>query len=198
MRQFLLTEYAYTLHRPARRHFARNYINVDGIDRQWHADLSDMQQLARANADARYIFTAVDVFSKYAWAAAVRDKSAKTVADTFAQVLARERQRDPSRLQTDKGKEFFNASFAALMHTHGIAHIASESDQKSACAERLNRTLKCRLFTLMTARSTQRWVDALDAVVDAYNHLRHRSINMCPASERRADQDRIWVRLYGD
>ena len=121
----------------------------------------------------------------------MRDKSAKTVGDVFTQVLASARPRCPRRLQTDKGKEFFNASLAALMHTHGIAHFASESNQKAACAERLNRTLKTRLFTLMMARATHRWVDALDAVVDAYNHSRHRSIGMCQASVRRADQDRI-------
>ena len=84
------------------------------------------------------------------------------------------------------------------MHTHGIAHFASESDQNTTCAERLNRTLKTRLFTLMLARATQRWVDALDAVVDEYNYSCHCSIGMCPSSVRRADQDRIWVRLYGD
>ena len=157
-----------------------------------------MQQLARGNAGARYILIVVDVFSKYAWAAAVLDKSAKSVADAFAQVLARARPRCPSRLQIDKGKEFFNASFAVLMHTHDIAHFASESDQKAACTERLNRTLKTRLFTLMTTRATQRWVDTLDAVVDAYNHSRYRSIGMCPASVRRADQDRIVARIYND
>ena len=53
VRQFLQTEYAYTLHRPARRHFERNHFYVSGIDRQWQADLADMQQLARANAGAR-------------------------------------------------------------------------------------------------------------------------------------------------
>ena len=156
VRQFLETEYAYTLHRPARRHFKRHHIYVSEIDRQWQADLADMQQLARANAGARYIFTVVDVFSKYAWATAVRDKSAKTVAEALAQVLASARQRCPKRLQTNKGKDFFNASFAVLMHRHGIAHFASESDQKAGCAKRLNRTLKTRLFTLMTARATQR------------------------------------------
>ena len=86
----------------------------------------------------------------------MRDKSAKTVADALARVLASARPQCPRRLQTDKGKELFNASYAALMHTHGIAHFASESDQKAACAERLIRTLKTRLFTLMTARDTQR------------------------------------------
>ena len=138
----------------------------------------------------------MDVFSKYACAAAVRDKSAKTVTDAFAQMLACARPRSPRRLKTENGKEFFNASFAALMHTHGFAHFASESDQKAACAELLNRTLKTRCFTLMTSRATKRWVDALDAVVQAYNHSRYRSIGICPASVRRADQDRIWVRLY--
>ena len=53
VRQFFETEYAYTLHRPARRHFARNHIYVGGIDLQWQADLADMQQLLRANAGAR-------------------------------------------------------------------------------------------------------------------------------------------------
>ena len=91
VREFLETEYAYTLHRPARRHFARNHIYVGGIDRQWQSDLADMQQLARANAGARYILTVVDVFAKYAWAAGVRDKSAKTVANAFVQVLAKAR-----------------------------------------------------------------------------------------------------------
>ena len=172
VRQFLETEYAYTLHRTARRYFDRNHIYVSGIDRQWQADLADMQQLARANAGAKYILTVVDVLSKYGWAAPVRDKSAKPVADAFAQVLEKVRPPCSRRLQTEKCKEFLNASFAALMETHNIAHFASEIVQKAACAERLNRTVKTRLFTLMTARATQRWVDALDAVLDAYNHSR--------------------------
>jgi len=122
---------------------------------------------------------------------AVQSKNGPAVSKAFARVLAQAKPRCPQRLHTDKGIKFFNAQFAALMRTHAITHFASESDQKAACAERFNRTLKSRLFTLMTARATQRWIDVLDAVVYAYNYSRHRTIGMAPASVRRTDEARL-------
>jgi transposase InsO family protein len=71
VREFLRGEQAYTLHRPARRRYARNHIYVAGIDAQWQADLADMQALARANHGFRYLLTVIDVFSKFAWVAPV-------------------------------------------------------------------------------------------------------------------------------
>ena len=47
--EFLRGEYAYTLHKPARRRYPRNHIYVAGIDAQWQADLADMQGLSRQN-----------------------------------------------------------------------------------------------------------------------------------------------------
>ena len=40
--------------------------------------------------------------------------------------------RHPQRLQTDKGQEFFNSDFQALMKRHINQHFASESEQKAA------------------------------------------------------------------
>ena len=77
----------------------------------------------------RYILTVIDVFSKYAWAEPVRSKDASAVADALKQVLQQAKPRKPKRLQTDKGKKFFNSTFAVLMRCHGISHFASESDQ---------------------------------------------------------------------
>ena len=87
VRNFLAGQYAYTLHRPARRHFKRNPIYASGIDRQWQADLADMQALAEENDHARYMRTVVDVFSKYAWAVPIVRKEAQTVTEAFAEVL---------------------------------------------------------------------------------------------------------------
>ena len=198
VRQFLAGQFAYTLHRPARRHFKRNPIYASGIDRQWQADLADMQTLADENDRARYMLTVVDVFSKYAWAVPIVRKEAQTVTDAFAEVLRQAKPRCPDRLQTDKGTEFFNAPFGRLMKRHGIAHFASQSDQKAACVERFNRTIKSRLYTYMTAKATNRWVDVLQDMMHSYNHSRHRVIGMAPADVRKSDEDRLWVRLYGD
>ena len=178
---FLKSEQAYTLHRPARKRYARNRTYVAGIDAQWQADLADMQALSRQNGGMRYLLTVIDVFSKFAWVAPVKAKDAAAVTAAFRQILEQSAPRRPNRLQTDKGKEFFNRNFGALMRRHGIQHFASESDQKAAVAERFNRTIKTRIWTYLTDRGTVRWVDVIGQLVDAYNHSRHRTIGMVPA-----------------
>ena len=57
MRAFLAAQQAYTLHRPARRHYKRNPTYANGIDRQWQADLADMRAIADEHDGARYILT---------------------------------------------------------------------------------------------------------------------------------------------
>ena len=106
--------------------------------------------------------------------------------------------RHPQRLQTDKGKEFFNLDFQALMKCHGIQHFASESEQKAAVVYRFNRAIKIRILTYLSDRGTVRWVDVIQDLVDAYNHSRHRSIGMAPANLEKKDDNSFWVRLIGD
>ena len=45
----------YTLHKPARRHYKRNRVNVGGIDELWQMDLADMQAIATENDGYRYL-----------------------------------------------------------------------------------------------------------------------------------------------
>ena len=116
--QFLKGEQAYTLHRPAIRRYVRNRTYVAGIDGQWQADLADMQAIDRQNKGARYLLTVIDVFSKFAWVAPVKSKDAAALSAAFQQILVLATPRHPRRLQTDKGKEFFNSTFACVMKRH--------------------------------------------------------------------------------
>ena len=104
----------------------------------------------------KYLLTVINVFSKFAWAVAVYSKDAKAIAAAFRQVLASAHPRHPRRLQTDKGKEFFNSDFQALMKRHGIQHFATESELKAAVVERFNRTIKSRIETYLSDRVTVR------------------------------------------
>ena len=132
-----------------------------GIDAQWQADLADMQGIARQNGGLRYFFTVLDVFFKFAWAVPVHSKDAKAITAAFGQVLTIANLRHPKRLQTDKGKKFFNSNFQTLMKRHGIQHFASESEQKAAVVKRFNRTIKTRIWTYLYDRGTVRWVDVI-------------------------------------
>ena len=183
---------------PARRRFTRNHIYVAGINAQWQADLADMQGIARQNGRIRYLLTVIDVFSKFAWAMPVHSKDANAITAALGQDLTTANPRHPKRLQTDKGKEFFNSNFQTLMKPHGIQHFASESKLKAAVVERFNRTIKTRIWTYLSDRGTVRWVDVIQDLVDAYNHSRHRSINMAPADVQKKNENRLWVRLFED
>ena len=147
--QFLNGEQAYTLHKPAKRRSVRNRTYVAGINAQWQVNLADMQAITRQNMGARYLLTVIDVFSKYAWVALVKSNNAAAVTEAFRQILSAAALRHPNRLQTDKGKEFVNASFAALIKRHNIQNFASESDQKAAVVERFNRTIKTSIWTYL-------------------------------------------------
>ena len=107
-----------------------------GIDAQWQADLADMQGISKQNGGTRYLLTVIDVFSKFAWAIPVHTKDAKAITAAFWQVLKTANPRHSQRLQTDKGKEFFNSDFQAMMKRHGIQHFASESELKAAVVAR--------------------------------------------------------------
>jgi len=195
---YLRGQQAYTLHKPARRHYKRNKIYVAGIDAQWQADLADMQGIARQNDGMRYILTVIDVFSKFAWAVPVRSKDAGSISEGFAEVMRLASPRTPKRLQTDKGKEFFNSTFAALMKRHKIHHFASESDMKAAVVERFNRTIKTRIYTYLSDRGGARWVDVLQDLINAYNASYHRTIGMAPDQVTEKHEDRLWSKMYGD
>ena len=66
VQEYLKREQAYTLHKPARSRFSRNDTYVAGIDAQWQADLAEMQGIAGQNGRLKYLFTVIDVFSKFA------------------------------------------------------------------------------------------------------------------------------------
>ena len=111
MQNYFRSEQAYTLHKSARHRFTRNHTCVAGINAQWQADLADMQGISSQKGWMRYLFTVIDVFSKFAWALPVHSKDAKAITAAFGQVLTTTNPLHPKRLQIDKGEEFFNLNF---------------------------------------------------------------------------------------
>jgi len=57
--------------------------------------------------------------------------------------------------QTDKGSEFYNARFQALMKKWKIHHDSTEknADIKASVIESLNRTIKQKMFRYFTVHS---------------------------------------------
>src|SRR5580693_9080825 len=99
---WLAAQDAYTLHKPVIRKYPRRKTFTVGIDDLWQADLVDVSSIAYHNGGMRFLLTAIDTFSKYAWAIPLKNKKADTVRDAFASLITL---RKPKLLQTDKGTE---------------------------------------------------------------------------------------------
>lgn len=165
------------LHKPARKNFDRRRTIIRGLGDLWQADLAQMDRYAKDNNKHKFILIVIDCFSKFIWAKALKDKSAREVTEAFSEILSKTK---PKNLQTDQGKEFFNKNFQALMKKHGINHYHTYSIKKAAIAERAIRTLKERLFKYFSLNGSYRWIDVLDDFVGEYNKTKHRTIGMKP------------------
>ena len=69
----------------------------------------EVQPLAKYNRGVRYLMTVVDALSKYAWVQPLKAKTEVAVVQAFDKILRPGRR--PNRLQTDRGKEFYNRTF---------------------------------------------------------------------------------------
>lgn len=196
-KKFLETQESYVKHRDQRKKFPRNQTIVGGIDKQWQADLADMQTLSSQNDNNRYILTVIDCFSRFAWAVPVKTKSAKDMLLAFKELFQISHPRVPIKLHTDRGKEFYNTTIKAYLKEKEIELFSSSSDLKAAIVERFNRTLKTRMWRYFTANKTRRYIDVLKNLVHAYNNSVHRTIGMQPSKVSKRNETSVWRKLYG-
>lgn len=184
--RWLESQDAYTLHRPLRRKFPRLHYNVTNIDDVWEADLIELRNLKSYNDGYSYLLVIIDVLSKFVWVEPIKDKTSASVKDAFQRVLARSEGRVPVYLQTDKGKEFIGRTLQTFLKENDIRfRVVRNPDVKVAIVERFNRTLKERMWRYFTHKNTRRYFDVLQDIVRAYNHTRHSSTRMQPATVTR-------------
>ena len=69
-----------------------------------------MQLISKFNKGFRFLFFAIDIFSKYAWVFPLKDKKVVSIVDAFQKILD-DADRKPNKIWVDKGREFYNNSF---------------------------------------------------------------------------------------
>jgi hypothetical protein len=189
VRQWLSSQDAYTLHRPARRNYQHARIIVSGIDDQWELDLFDMATIAKHNDGVRFGLLVIDVFSKYLWIKPVKSKKPAEVAIAFSQILSEGRK--PRVVRSDLGKEFTGRPFEDVLKENHIKHFYAYSNKKAAVAERCIKTIKLKIYKYVTAKQKYRYVDVLPDIVQSYNDAIHSSIGTTPASVKKVNEDDV-------
>ena len=160
------------LHKPVTKKFPRRKVYVSGVDKIWAADLVDVKTFSKFNGGIKYLLAVIDIFSKYGWMVPLKDKTGRSVAAALKRIF---KERKPTKMWVDKGKEFYNKDVQALIELY-----STENEEKSSVVERWNRTMKEKMWKYFSANSTRKYIDVLDQMVDDYNHSKHSSIKMTP------------------
>ena len=192
--RWLAAQDAYTLHKPTKQKFTRRRTVVAAPNHQLQADLMDTRSRSRNNDGVNYLLTAVDAFSRRGWAVPVKFKSAERVAEALDTIL---RSNEFFSMQTDKGKEFYNATVADVLKKYGVKHFSTENETiKASMVERFNRTLRDKIHRYLTAKNTNRFIDVLPMLVDAYNDAEHSALGMAPNDVGPDNQSDLYFKLY--
>ena len=87
---FTMNDLSEELNKPVVNKFPRNKIIVNYIDEIHSCDLVDMQKYARMNKGYKYIFSNIDVFSKYAWSFPIKSEKYQILNHVFKKFLKKE------------------------------------------------------------------------------------------------------------
>ena len=68
------------LYKPVRKKFEKRRIITKGIDDLWTADLMDKKKFSKENNGYKYLLNVIDTFSKFVWAALIKNKDGATVS----------------------------------------------------------------------------------------------------------------------
>ncbi|KAK7595000.1 hypothetical protein V9T40_001433 [Parthenolecanium corni] len=189
-------EEAKELHRKVVKKFQKRRIITKGIDDIWAADLLIMNQYSTRNKGYNYIFNVIDTFSKFLFAVPLKKKSGEEVAVAFSKIL-KTSNRCPTKLHVDRGKEFVNKEFQTVLKENKIEMYHTFNEEKSAIAERVNRTINEKLKLHFEVTQKFRWIDALEGIVKEYNENDvHRSIGTTPVSVTSKNENEVREKLF--
>lgn len=186
------------LHKPARRRFARRRVILKGLKDLFQIDLVEMIPYAKENNNFKYIFVCINAFSKFAWAIPLKNKTGVEVMEAMKSILSSGKKNIPKNIQSDQGKEFFNAHFKKLMEQHGINHYTTYSSLKSSIVERFNRTLKNKMWKEFSFNGNYRWIDLLQNLLNEYNNTVHRTTGYKPAAVNHRNARSILNSVYSN
>lgn len=197
IKKWLEAQETYTLHKPVHRKFPRNKYILSNLNELWQADLSDMRTYSQYNDGFNYILCVIDVFSKYAFARALKKKNSESIKQAFESIFT-EANTTPTHLQSDKGTEFVSKDVRQYFKSKNINYYTTNNpDIKASIVERFQRTLKSKMWRYFTCKNTYTYINILQDLLYSYNHSFHSSIKMCPFEVNSNNIMKVWNNLYG-
>ena len=102
---FTMNDLSEELNKPVINKFKRKKVIVNHIDEIHSCDLVDMVKYSRVNRGYKYIYTNIDIFSKYAWPFPLKTKTIKEIKSCFQKIF---KEWKPAYIWSDQESAFFS------------------------------------------------------------------------------------------
>ena len=197
IKQWLSNQDAYSLQKSRRHRFKTANVRVSAIGEQLDIDLLSMVNLANENDGIRFLLCAIDILSRKLWVRSLKSKTAKEVLKAMKDILKDISPTKVKKIRADRGSEFSNQWFKKFMKNSNIYFFTTNNPPKSNFVERVQRTLKERLYRMMRHKRTYRYIDQLQNVVSSYNQTPHRGLSgMAPNNVNKKNEADVWAQMY--
>ena len=115
--------------------FERKKVIVNHINEIHSTDLVDMTQYSKINKGYKYIFTNIDIFSKYAYAYPIKSKKIQDIKSCFEKIFKKNK---PNFIWSDKEPAFFSKEMQKFFKDNNVRIYHTNSHLKAVVIERFN------------------------------------------------------------
>ena len=145
-KDFLATQPAYSLYRPARRNFPRNKIRAATPGQVVQIDIMDMQKFKKSNKNL-YVLLAYDTYSKFLLGFPLKNRKPPGIIQGLKIFL-----RGPIKMLAiywDKEGSFLSRPVQKFLKSKGIHNYTTKSVVKAPGVERMIRTIRTAVQTIL-------------------------------------------------
>ena len=114
------------LHKEFRKPKEYLKVKVFNKDDIWSADLIFIPK----DQGYKIILTVIDLYTRYAWAIPLKDKTGKTMVEAFEEIFELN-ERVPNKLWVDNGSEFYNKVFKKFLEDNKIEMYSTFNEGKA-------------------------------------------------------------------
>lgn len=194
VKKWLQSQENYSTNVSARHKVNRGHIPITALDFRWQCDLLSFESVKEKNDGHSFILVAMDEFSRYCFTRPLKRKTGPMVSEALESIF--KIRRPLYSLRSDRRQEFRARQVGEVAKKYGIYQSFIYHESHGTMVERLNRTLKLKLWKYMQYKNTHRWLDALEAVTKSYNNSVHSSLGVAPSSVTPDNEDEIRLKQY--
>ena len=190
---FTMEDLSNELNKPVINKFERKKVIVNHIDEIHSCDLVDMQKYSRVNKGYKYIFTNIDIFSKYSWSFPLKSKTIKEIKSCFQKIF---NERKPSYIWSDQESSFFSKEMLQFFKDNNVKIYYTHSDLKAVIIERFNRSLRELMMKEFVKNNNTVWYNILPDLINTYNNRYHQTIKMKPKNVNKLNEKHLKNTVY--